>query len=68
MPAISDAFLSYAPETGASDPAQWKLATFVKNLADSTVFCGAQQNRYASSYAYAFYPPRTFGLRLEVNW
>jgi iron complex outermembrane receptor protein len=65
---MSDAFLSYAPGTSISGSGQWKITAFVKNLGNSTVFSGARQNQYAYSYAYAFYPPRTFGLRLEDSW
>lgn len=65
---ISDAFLSYSPETNAPGAGAWKVTAFVKNLGDSTVFSSARQNQYAYSYAYAFHPPRTYGLRLEVSW
>jgi iron complex outermembrane receptor protein len=39
----------------------------VKNLENSTVFTNAEENRYAYSYTYQFYPPRTYGLRLEYR-
>jgi iron complex outermembrane recepter protein len=60
---LSDAFLTYQPKAGA-----WKITAFVKNLENSLVFANAQENQYASSYAYQFFAPRTYGARLEVSW
>jgi len=60
---MSDAQVSYTP-----DGSRWKLTGFVKNLENSVVFTTALQNQYANSYAYQFYPPRTYGFRVEMNW
>ena len=60
---MSDAFLTY--ETGDS---HWKVTAFVRNLENSVVFKDAEESEYAEAYAYEFYPPRTFGGRLEYSW
>ncbi len=60
---MSDAFLTYAPNA-----AHWKVTAYVKNFEDSAVFTNAEQNQYGYSYSYQFYPPRTYGLRLETSW
>ena len=65
---MSDALLSYAPATGTVGSGHWKITAFVKNLENSAVFSDALENQYAYSYTYQFYPPRTFGLRLECSW
>jgi iron complex outermembrane receptor protein len=65
---MSDAFLSYGlPSTGSSD-AHWKVTAYVKNLENSSVFSTAQEDRYAVAYTYQWFPPRTYGLRLETTW
>jgi iron complex outermembrane receptor protein len=64
---MSDAFLSYAP-AGGSTGAHWKVTAYVKNLENSAVFSTAQENQYAYAYTYQWFPPRTYGLRLETSW
>jgi iron complex outermembrane recepter protein len=64
---LSDAFLSYAP-TGGSAGAHWKVTAYVKNLENSAVFSTAQEDTYAFAYTYQWFPPRTYGLRLESSW
>lgn len=60
---MSNAFLSYTPGN-----ARWKVTAFVKNLENSAVFSTAQESEYAYAYVYQFYPPRTYGVRLETFW
>lgn len=60
---MSSAFLTYAP-----DDAHWKVTAYVRNLENAVVFQTAQESEYAYGYAYQWYPPRTFGLRLETSW
>lgn len=60
---MSNAFLSYTP-----GDARWKATVFVKNLENSAVFSTAQESEYAYAYVYQFYPPRTYGVRLETFW
>ena len=60
---MSNAFLTFAP-----GDAHWKLTGYVKNLENSAVFSTAQESQYAYGYIYQFYPPRTYGLRLETFW
>ncbi len=60
---MSDAFLTYQR---AAD--RWKVTAFVRNLEDSVVFKDAEESQYASAYAYEFYPPRTYGVRIEYSW
>jgi len=60
---MSDLFLSYAPNEG-----RWKVSAFMKNVENSQPFATAQENAYAFAYSYQFYPPRTFGVRLEKSW
>jgi iron complex outermembrane recepter protein len=64
---MSDAFLSYAP-AGESAGAHWKITAYVKNMENSAVFSTAQEDTYAFAYTYQWFPPRTFGLRLESSW
>jgi iron complex outermembrane receptor protein len=60
---MSDAFLTYtAPD------ARWSVTAYVKNLENSRVFSDAEQSQYALAYAYEYFPPRTYGLRAQVNW
>jgi iron complex outermembrane recepter protein len=59
---MSDAFLSYQPGN-----ANWKVTAFVRNFENSAVFVNAQENVFSYSYTYQFYPPRTYGLRLEYS-
>jgi len=40
----------------------------VKNLENSAVFSTAQEDTYAYAYTYQWFPPRTYGLRLETFW
>ncbi len=60
---MSDAFLIYQP--GAD---QWKVTAFVRNFENSVVFKDAEESQYAVAYAYEYYPPRTYGARLEYSW
>jgi iron complex outermembrane receptor protein len=60
---MSDAFLTYKPGVG-----KWKLTAFVRNIENSVVFKDAEESEYSSAYAYEFYPPRTYGGRLEYSW
>ena len=60
---MSDAFLTYQPGDG-----HWKATAFVRNLENSVVFKDAEESQYAVAYAYEFYPPRTYGARLEYTW
>jgi iron complex outermembrane receptor protein len=62
---MSDAFLSYAPSGGSP---HWKITAYVKNLENSAVFSTAQEDTYAFAYTYQWFPPRTYGLRLEASW
>ena len=64
---ISDAFLSFAMPSGSLG-ANWKVTAFVKNLENSAVFSTAQEDEYAFAYTYQWFPPRTYGLRLESSW
>jgi iron complex outermembrane receptor protein len=64
---MSDAFLSYAPNSEAGN-AHWKVTAYVKNLENSAVFSTAQEDTYAFAYTYQWFPPRTYGLRLESSW
>jgi iron complex outermembrane recepter protein len=64
---MSDAFLSYAP-AGGSTGTHWKVTAYVKNLENSAVFSTAQEDQYAYAYTYQWFPPRTYGLRLETSW
>ncbi len=60
---MSDAFLTYQPTAD-----RWKVTAFVRNLENSVVFKDAEESQYAVAYAYEFYPPRTYGVRLEYSW
>jgi iron complex outermembrane receptor protein len=60
---MSNALVSYAP-----NGARWKVSAFVKNLEDARVFATAFESQYAYSYTYEFYPPRTYGARIELHW
>ena len=60
---LSDAFLTYQPGAG-----HWKVTAFVRNLENAVVFKDAEESQYAVAYAYEFYPPRTYGGRLEYTW
>ena len=62
---LSDAFVSYAPTTGTG---HWKVTAYVKNLENSAVYSTAQEDTYAFAYTYQWFPPRTYGLRLETSW
>lgn len=64
---MSDALLSYAP-TAAAGGAHWKVTAYVKNLENSSVFSTAQEDEYAYAYTYQWFPPRTYGLRIESTW
>lgn len=61
--AMTDAFLTYKPADG-----NWKVTGYVRNLANAEVFADAEENQYAAAYGFAFYPPRTYGVRLEYAW
>lgn len=61
--AMSDAFLTYQP---AAD--HWKVSAYVRNLTDEVVFKDAEESQYAGAYGYEFFPPRTYGVRLEYSW
>ena len=60
---MSDAFLTYTPEGK-----RWSVTAFVKNLEDSVVFSDAEESQYALAYTYAYFPPRTYGVRVQYNW
>ena len=60
---MSDAFLTYQP-----DADHWKVTAFVRNLENSVVFKDAEESQYAVAYGYEFYPPRTFGVRVDYSW
>jgi iron complex outermembrane receptor protein len=60
---MSDAYLTYTPKMGP-----WKVTAFIRNLENSSIFSNAQENQYSAAYTYQFYPPRTFGARLEFTW
>ncbi|MDR3483647.1 MAG: TonB-dependent receptor [Bradyrhizobium sp.] len=60
---MSDAFLSFRPENS-----NWSLTGFVKNIENRAVLTDAEESLYAGAYAYEFYPPRTFGVRIQYNW
>lgn len=60
---MSDAFLTYQPAVE-----NWKVTAFVRNLENSVVFKDAEESQYAAAYGYEFYPPRTYGARLEYSW
>ena len=52
-------------------PADYSISIFASSsLAERTppVFANAQENQYADSYTYQFFPPGTYGARLEVIW
>ncbi len=61
--AMSDAFLTYQPD---ADP--WKISAYVRNFTDEAVFKDAEESQYAGAYGYEFFPPRTYGVRLEYSW
>lgn len=60
---MSDAFLTYQPGVG-----HWKVTAFVRNIGNTVVFKDAEESEYTYAYAYEFYPPRTYGGRLEYSW
>jgi iron complex outermembrane receptor protein len=60
---MSDLFLTYRP-----DASRWSVTGYMKNLENSTVFSDAEESEYAAAYAYEYYPPRTFGARIQYNW
>jgi iron complex outermembrane recepter protein len=64
---MSDAFLSYEPSQTLGN-AHWKITGYVKNLENSAVFSTAQEDTYAYAYTYQWFPPRTYGVRLEASW
>ena len=64
---MSDAFVSYAPSATTAG-AHWKITAYVKNLTNAAVFSTAQEDEYAYAYTYQWFPPRTYGLRLETSW
>jgi len=61
--AMSDAYLTYEPEAE-----HWKVSAFVRNFTDKVVFKDAEESQYAVAYGYEFFPPRTYGVRLEYAW
>ncbi len=60
---MSDAMLTY--QAVDSD---WSITAYVKNIEDHEILRDAEESAYAVAYAYTFYPPRTYGLRLQYNW
>jgi iron complex outermembrane receptor protein len=60
---MSDAFLTYTP-----GDKRWSVTAFVKNLENNVVFSDAEESQYALAYTYEFYPPRTYGVRVQYNW
>lgn len=61
--ARADASLAYAPSSG-----RYQLQAFVRNLTDEEILVTAGENSYAQTYAYAFAPPRTYGVRANINF
>jgi iron complex outermembrane receptor protein len=57
----SDAMLTYAEASG-----KWSLQAYVRNLEDTRVITAANAN--FGAYNFAFAAPRTFGMKLIVNW
>jgi iron complex outermembrane receptor protein len=59
----ADASVAYAPSSG-----RFQLQAFVRNLTDEKILVTAGENSYAQTYAYAFAPPRTYGVRANINF
>lgn len=59
----SDAIVTYEP----SD-AQWSIEAYGRNLENSRVFTASQENGLWGTYNYQFTDPRTYGVRVSVNW
>ena len=55
--------MAYEPEDG-----KWNLQFWVRNLTDRTVLTDAEDSQFSGSYRYTFAAPRTFGVKLSVNW
>ncbi len=59
----SDAILTYA----ASDD-KWSVEAYGRNLENKRVLAAAQENGLWGTYNYQFLDPRTYGVRVNVNW
>ena len=60
---MSDFFLTFRPVRS-----RWTITGYVRNLENSVVFADAEESAYANSYAYEYYPPRTYGVRVQYKW
>jgi iron complex outermembrane recepter protein len=60
---LSDFFLTYEHAD-----TKLKIAAYVKNIENKAVFASAGEAQYAVAYEYQFFPPRTYGLRVEKSW
>jgi len=61
--AWTNASLTYEPED-----AKWNLQLWVRNLSNRTVLTDAEDSKFSNSYRYAFAAPRTFGVKLSVDF
>lgn len=61
--AKGDAMLTYTP-----DSAVWSVQGFVRNFTDETTITSAAYSGLWNSQTYALADPRTYGLRLSVNF
>lgn len=59
----SDVILTYEPAD-----AQWTIEAFARNLEDERIMTAFQENGLWGTYNYQFTAPRTYGLRIAVNW
>ena len=60
---VSDAFIQYAAPEG-----RYSVQAYVHNLENSVYFTNAGESGTANAYQYAFGAPRTFGVKLSVNF
>jgi len=61
--ALVDLGLDYTP---SSD--RWLVQMFVKNVFNKTVLVDASENYTFNEYSYSYQAPRTYGVRLTVNF
>lgn len=60
----SDLIATYRPDAGS-----WKVEAFVRNIEDETVLAYAQTaSSTYRSYRYLYQAPRTFGVKVSVDW
>lgn len=61
----SDAVITYAPDSG-----KWQLEGYVRNIEDRLILANAQNPASTTylAYRYQYQPPRTYGVKLTVNW